>query len=285
MVSVIEQLRYVRLGTRDLSGAVDFAQRILGLQLVEKTDEQAAFRSDSRDHTLVFVAGDPTLQSVGFELRDADALAIAMRDLAAAGFAVAAGNADDAARRKVRQLAFVTDASGNVFELVTRPLHSGWRYFPSRDAGVLGLQAVAMRTTAVQSDEALWTRVFNGRVSDWVGDAPFIRFDDAHHRLALYPSSQKGVLAVEFAVESVDLLMQNSYFLQSAQVRIVHGPGRRPTSDQLFLTFVGPDDVLFSFVAEGNRISDETKYRPRQFSREASSFCSWGSVSDIAEFS
>ena len=54
----IEQLRYVRLGTRNLPAAVDFAQRILGLQLIERNDEQATFRSDFRDHTLVYEVGD-----------------------------------------------------------------------------------------------------------------------------------------------------------------------------------------------------------------------------------
>jgi catechol-2,3-dioxygenase len=34
----IEQLRYVRLGTKDLAAATNFAQRILGLELVEQDD-------------------------------------------------------------------------------------------------------------------------------------------------------------------------------------------------------------------------------------------------------
>ena len=94
--------------------------------------------------------------------------------------------------------------------------------------------------------------MLSGKVSDWVGDAAYIRFDNAHHRLALHPSSSGGVLAVEFGVESVDQLMQSSYFLQDQQVRIAHGPGRRPASGQMFLTFAGPDGVLFSYVAEGS---------------------------------
>ncbi len=36
----IEQLRYVRLGTKDLTAAADFAQRILGLQLIDQAGEQ-----------------------------------------------------------------------------------------------------------------------------------------------------------------------------------------------------------------------------------------------------
>jgi len=181
-------------------------------------------------------------------------------------------------------MASFRDRSGNLFELVVRPETSGWRYFPARDAGVTGLAAVALRTTANGADEALWTTLFNGRVSDWVGDAAFIRFDDAHHRLALHPSARAGVLAIEYAVEGLNQVMQASYFLQTAQVKIVHGPGRRPSSDQIFLTFAGPDDMLFSYVAEGARIADESAHRPRQFPRKRESFCAWGSESTVPEF-
>ena len=194
----------------------------------------------------------------------------------------AAGSPEEAARRKVKTfLSF--DAKRVTVDLVVRPLHSGWRYFPSRDAGVTGLEAVALRSTSVAKGEVLWTKVLSGKVSDWVGDAAYIRFDDAHHRIALHPSSSSGVLAVEFGVESVDQLMQSSYFLQDQQVRIVHGPGRRPASGQMFLTFSGPDGVLFSYVADGRAI-DESTHRPRQFPRRARSFCAWGSRSDVPEF-
>lgn len=281
----IEQLRYVRLGTRNLPAAIDFAQRILGLQLITKTDDQATFRSDFRDHTLVYEVGDPLRQSIGLEVRSQAALEHAVATLAADGIPATAADASALARRKVRAMVNFRDRSGNIFELVVRPETSGWRYFPSRDAGVSGLAAVALRTTSNGADETLWTRLFNGRVSDWVGDAAFIRFDHAHHRLALHPSNRAGVLAIEYAVEGMNQIMQAMYFLQSAQVKIVHGPGRRPTSDQVFLTFAGPDDMLFSYVAEGTQVADEAAHRPRQFARKRLSFCAWGSESSVPEFS
>jgi 2,3-dihydroxy-p-cumate/2,3-dihydroxybenzoate 3,4-dioxygenase len=280
----IEQLRYVRLGARDLEASADFAQRILGLELVEKDSTQAAFRSDFRDHTLVFTNDNNPAQTVGFEVRDAETLEQAADTLARNGYDVTPGASDQAARRKVKSFVSFTDASGVTIDLVVRPLHSGWRYFPSRDAGITGLEAVALRSAAVAKGEALWTGLLGGKVSDWVGDAAFIRFDGVHHRLALHPSPSGGVLAVEFGVESVDQLMQSSHFLQDQQVRIAHGPGRRPVSGQMFLTFAGPDGVLFSYVADGNPIVEAT-HRPRQFPRRAQSFCSWGSRSDIPEFS
>jgi 2,3-dihydroxy-p-cumate/2,3-dihydroxybenzoate 3,4-dioxygenase len=280
----IEGLRYVRLGTRNLPVAIDFAQRILGLQLIERTSEQATFRSDFRDHTLVYEAGDPSQQSIGLEVRTHTALEHAVAALAANGITPTVADASALSRRKAREMASFRDRSGNIFELVVRPETSGWRYFPSRDAGVIGLAAVALRTTSHGADEALWTTLFNGRVSDWVGDAAFIRFDDAHHRLALHPSNRAGVLAIEYAVEGINQVMQAMYFLQSAQLKIMHGPGRRPTSDQIFLTFAGPDDMLFSYVAQGTRVTDERAHRPRQFARKRRSFCAWGSESTVPEF-
>ena len=155
----IEQLRYVRLGTRNLPAAVDFAQRILGLQLIERNDEQATFRSDFRDHTLVYEVGDPMQQSVGLEVRTQATLDRAIAALAATGITATAAHAQALARRKARAMASFRDHSGNTFELVVRPQTSGWRYFPSRDAGVTGLTAVALRTTANEADETLWHAV------------------------------------------------------------------------------------------------------------------------------
>ena len=166
----IEQLRYVRIGTRNLPAAIDFAQRILGLQLIEKTDEQATFRSDFRDHTLVYEVGDPSQQSVGLEVRTQVALEQAVATLLAHGITAIAADASALSRRKSRAMASFRDRSGNTFELVVRPETSGWRYFPSRDAGVIGLTAVALRTAANGADERHGLPL-QRRISDWVGNA------------------------------------------------------------------------------------------------------------------
>ena len=118
----IEQLRYVRLCTRNLPVAIDFAQRILGLQLIEKSDEQATFRSDFRDHTLVYEVGDPSQQSVGLEVRTQAVLDHAVAVLAANGITAMAGNANALARRKARAMASFRDRSGNTFELTAGDL-------------------------------------------------------------------------------------------------------------------------------------------------------------------
>ena len=278
----IEQLRYVRLGTRDLSACTRFAEHILGLEIVENDGGQADFRSDYRDHTLVFSSHEDA-NTIGLEVRDQEALERAADELAERGYEVSVGNAEQAARRKVKSFISFKAEADLAVDLVVRPFHSGWRYFPSRDAGITGLEAIALRSHSIGRSESLWTQILSGRISDWIGDSSYIRFGCEHHSIALHPSKSSGVLAVEFAVESIDLIMQNNYFLEEQQVRIVHGPGRRPSSEQLFLTFQGPEGVLFSFVCDGRAI-DETSDQPRQFPRCAQSFCAWGSRSSAPEF-
>ena len=64
---VLEQLRYVRLVADELGRAADFAQRVLGLEPIDRTSELATFRSDFRDHTLAFATDERAVQSVGWK--------------------------------------------------------------------------------------------------------------------------------------------------------------------------------------------------------------------------
>ncbi len=281
---VLEQLRYVRLGAGNLDQAADFAQRILGLEPIDRTREQATFRSDFRDYTLAFVTAGHAAQSVGLEVRHSDDLDAALEGVRRLGLSAGRGSAGDCALRKVKDMIWFADFSGNRIELVVRPLNSGWRYFPSRDAGIRGLAGVILRSVDIEKDLSIWSGILNAQISDWAGDATYLRFDDAHHRIVLFPATRPGILSVEYAVEDVNLLMRNYYVLRDLQVAVVHGPGRRPASEQLFLTFAGPSEVLFSFVAEGAVVEAE-KRRPRQFPAGPTGLCSWGSECKIGEFS
>jgi 2,3-dihydroxy-p-cumate/2,3-dihydroxybenzoate 3,4-dioxygenase len=279
----LEQLRYVRLVADDVGRAADFAQRVLGLEPIDRTEELATFRSDFRDHTLAFASGDRAVQSVGLEVRHRDDLEAALDGLRRLGVSAGRGSAEDCALRKVKDMVWFADFSGNRFELVMRPLDSPWRYFASRDAGVRGLADVIVRSADVEKDLAIWSGVLGAHVSDWAGEAAYLRFDDAHHRIALFPATRGGILSVEYAVEDVDLLMRNYYVLRDLQVAVLHGPGRRPASEQLFLTFAGPTDVLFGFVAEGAAVAERRP--PRQFPAGPAGLCGWGSECRIEEVS
>ncbi|PMS38591.1 VOC family protein [Trinickia symbiotica] len=282
----LHDIRYVRLGTRDLAAADEYAQKILGLEVARTEAGTSYYRSDDRDHTLVYFAGDPQNHVVGFELRTADELDHAASHLSNAGIDVHAGSAEECERRHVKAFVNFRDPSGNSIDLVARPHHSGRRYFPSRDAGITGFSHVGLCTTNAVRDEKFWTEILGARVSDRIGDAPLLRIDEVHHKVALFPALKPGVQHINHQVETVDDVMRAWYLLKRNGVRVVFGPGRHPTSGAIFLYFEGPDGMVYEYSTGVRHITAgaEPFYQPRQFPRINSSFCMWGSEPDIAEF-
>jgi len=204
------------------------------------------------------------------------------KPLAGGGFSAREATGEECALRFVRRALIVEDATGNEIDLVLRPALSGRRYFPSRDAGITGLQSVGLRSSAIPDDLELWTTILGAKVTDRVGEMTYLGIDQKHHRVVHYPSDKAGLVYISYGVESMDAVMQNNYFVQERQVKIVHGPGREPASGQIFLRFAGPEGYVFSY---GYGLRDiDARHRPRQFTLGASSLCEWGSeCADIAE--
>lgn len=282
----LQDIRYVRLATRNVAAATDYAQRILGLELVRKEGKFTYLRGDDRDHTIVYYEGDPRETTAAFEVRTAGELEAAGVTLDGMKMDARRGTREEAEQRRVDDFVSFRDPSGNNIELVLRPHHSGRRYFPSRDAGITSFSHIGLRTTDPVRDEAFWTGVCNARVSDRIGAAPLLRIDEVHHKIALFPSTYPGVQHINHQVESIDDVMRAWYFLKEQDVKIVFGPGRHPTSSAMFLYFEGPDGMVYEY-STGVRLikpEDEAGYQPRQFPFSAQSFCMWGSKPDIPEF-
>lgn len=282
----LKDIRYVRLGTRNVEQATEYAQKILGLELVRKESGACYFRSDNRDHTLVYFEGDPHEHTIAFELATARELEAAATALSDAGYQVQSGSKEACEQRCVAEFVNFKDPTGNSIDLVLRPHHSGRRYFPSRDAGITGFSHVGLRTSDPRRDERFWTQLMNARVSDRIGAAPLLRIDGVHHKIALFPSTYAGVQHINHQVEDINDLMRAFYMLKERGVNIVFGPGRHPTSGAMFLYFEGPDGMVYEY-STGVKVfteEEERMHQPRQFPFTPSSFCMWGSKPDIPEF-
>ena len=279
-------IRYVRLGTRNLEAAAEYATRILGLQIARREAKAIYFKSDNRDHTLVYHEGDPAQHRTGFEVTSRADLDAAAASLESMKMPVRRGTKADCEARYVDEMIAFDDPTGNAIELVHRPLHSGWRYFPSRDAGITGFSHIGLRTTDPERDEKFWTEVCSARVSDRIGKVPLLRIDEVHHTIALFPSTHPGVQHINHQAASLDDVMRSWYFLRKQGVRILFGPGRHPTSGAIFLYFEGPDGMVYEYSTGVRTISkeEEATYQPRQFPFEPAGFCMWGSEPEITDF-
>jgi 2,3-dihydroxy-p-cumate/2,3-dihydroxybenzoate 3,4-dioxygenase len=281
---LIASVCYVRHVVSEPQACARFVSDIFGLQQVADQNGEFAFRSDERYRSVSLSRDQNDGASVGIEIWDGATLEEIGKRLREHSFIVRAANSDECRRRYVYSALLAEDASGNRIDLVTRPTRSGRRYFPPRDAGIVQFQGIGLRSTDHVRDLAFW-RLLGAEVTDWVGDIAYLRTDNLHHRIALYPSRRNGLLYAAFEVEALDQIMQNSYFMQENQVKIVQGPGRQSASRQIFLHVEGPDGLILSYVNGMAEMSGSP--RPaRQFPLTASSLCNWGSESkDVPELS
>ena len=280
----LHDIRYVRLGTRDLEAAVRFATAILGLEEAGRVPGLRYFRSDTRDHTLVYCDGDPAEHVAGFELQSGAELDAVAAEIESQRLPVRLGSREECELRRVDAFVHFKDPSGNGIDLVVRPFPSGRAFAATREAGITGFSHIGLRTTDAGRDETFWTQALGARVSDRIGTAPLLRIDAVHHKVALFPSTYAGVQHVNHQVAGIDDVMRAWYFLRGKDVRIVFGPGRHPTSSAVFLYFEGPDGMVYEYSTGVRMIDDEAGHRPRQFPFEPDSFCMWGSRPDIPEF-
>jgi 2,3-dihydroxy-p-cumate/2,3-dihydroxybenzoate 3,4-dioxygenase len=285
MVS-LRDIRYVRLGTADVDAAADYARRILGLEEVRREAGSAYLRSDARDHTLVYAAGDPAVHVAGFDVGSAKDLDTAAAALDAAGVEARAGTRDACDARGVGGMLAFADPSGNAIELVHGTPDGRCTFTPSRDAGITGFSHIGLRSRDPVRDERFWTGVMGARVSDRIGTCALLRINSVHHTIALFPSDRPGVQHVNHQTASFDDIMRSWYWLRTQGVRIVFGPGRHPTSGAIFLYFEGPDGMVYEYSTGVRHIApeDEATHVPRQFPFAPAGFCMWGSRPDIAEF-
>lgn len=275
------EMAFVRVSTTEIQAHALFAEQQIGLQPVRHMEEEAWFKSDIRRRTLVFTSDGPS--SVGIAVHDPAEIEKMAGRLECVGYPFERLDRASCDRLFVRSGLRVTDPSGNVLDIVNGTHHSGVRFFPQRDNGITGLEGVGLRSTSTERDLPFWRDLLGFELRDRVGEITFIGTDTLHHRIVLYPSDKPGILVVNFAVEDLDLVMQNKYHLQARQVRLPFGPGRQVASGQIFLLVEGPENFLYGLVSE-TRTIDPTHHRPRQFAADAASLCAWGGrASGIAE--
>ena len=268
----LTDIAYVRSGVADLGKAVDFATRIVGLELAEPAGPEpdgpavAHLRADWRHHCLALVEGPSGVIASGFAVADEEALAAAERELERAGHAVTRGGADAARSRRVRSFIGFDDPFGNRVELVcqqqtvTRPV--GF----TRPAGITEFGHLCLDAPDVHEAYRFWNSHFNARVSDWIGDAAcLIRIDPVHHKLAVFRGDGPGLCHMNFQVATLDDVFRNWHFLQREGVEIEMGPGRHPQSTAVFLYFLGPEGFTYEYSYGVRRIEDDAAWRPRTF--------------------
>ena len=265
MIELID-IAYVRSGAADAAEAVRFATEIVGMQYVGVEDGVHYLRADQRHHCLAFVEGESGVLSSGFVVRDADALSLAETELTLAGAPVARGTPEEARSRHVSEFITFDDPWGNRFDLVVGQSKNADVVHFTRPAGIREFGHLCVDAPDVRAAYAWWSRVFNIKISDWIGEkAALMRFDPVHHKLAVFQGDQPGLCHINFQVDSLDDVMRSWHFLENHDVEIEQGPGRHPQSTAIFIYFKGPEGLTYEYSYGVRLIEDDATWQPRTF--------------------
>jgi 2,3-dihydroxy-p-cumate/2,3-dihydroxybenzoate 3,4-dioxygenase len=263
----LTDIAYVRSGAADLATAVDFATRIVGLELVDGGEPGVAhLRADSRHHCLALVEGESGVIASGFTVADDDALALAETELEQRGITVTRGDRAACRSRRVRDYVALDDPFGNRIELVVGQQTLARPVQLTRRSGITEFGHLCLDAPDVHEAYRFWSTTFNARVSDWIGDgACLMRIDPVHHKLAVFQNDEPGLCHMNFQVAEIDDIFRNWHFLLDNGVEIEMGPGRHPQSTAVFLYFLGPEGFTYEYSFGVRRIEDEASWRPRYF--------------------
>lgn len=263
----LTDIAYVRSGAADLATAVDFATRLVGLELVDAGEPGVAhLRSDSRHHSLALVEGESGVIASGFTVADEDALAAAETELEQRGFRVTRGGAAERRSRRVRDFIGLDDPFGNRIELVVGQVTLPRPVEFTRPAGITEFGHLCLDAPDVREAYRFWSTTFNAKVSDWIGDgACLMRIDPVHHKLAVFQADGPGLCHMNFQVAQIDDIFRNWHFLVEHGVTIEMGPGRHPQSTAVFLYFLGPEGFTYEYSWGVRRIEDDDAWTPRYF--------------------
>ena len=270
-MSRVKQLGYLVFEVSDLGAWEDFGARILGLEVVDRRENEGfSLRMDSyRQRFFVERGPSDDLAAIGWEVEGPSALEDIAKRARDAGANVERGGADDAARRHVEALIRFEDPAGNPVEVFYGPDKASEPFVSQVVQGGFvaeeqGFGHVVVVSKDDEKHEAFYASVFGLALSDYIRceyfghqiDVTFMHANARHHSLAFGGGQLKRIHHFMVQAKSVDEVGRcYDRFLFSGGM--VHQTLGRHPNDKMF-SFYGytPSGFHFEFGAGAIEIEE-----------------------------
>ncbi len=269
---VLRSLGYIGISTARTGEWADFATGLLGMQVAEKGRSGIALRTDERAARLFVETGEmETVTAMGWEVDDADALAMLAAKLSDAGNEVTLGTAGQAASRQVTELIQTHDPAGNALEFFHGPADAPTPFAPGREisgfrTGSLGLGHIVLTTRSIDALIPFYRDVLGFRLSDYAlrpFKAYFFHLNERHHSFAMVETGKEGFHHLMVELNSLDDVGQgyDLALLEEEQVAVSLG---RHTNDFMTSFYArSPSGLMVEYGWGGRSINPET-WEPRE---------------------
>jgi 3,4-dihydroxy-9,10-secoandrosta-1,3,5(10)-triene-9,17-dione 4,5-dioxygenase len=259
-------LGYIAIASPQLDRWRSFGAEVLGAQPVSD-DGELRLRLDDRPYRVVVAPAERDhLRCVGWEVRDAQALARLETALAAAGVDFQRASAAEAFWRRVGGLVRLEDPSGNRLELFHSPLRANTRFVSPVGVGEfvtgdLGMGHVVLPAPAYDETVAFYTDLLGFRLTDRMRlgadrdgaggmRLQFYHCNPRHHSLALMEAPHPaGLVHVMIEVRTLDEVGFALDRCQRAGVPLSATLGRHTNDEMVSFYMKSPSgfDVEFGY--------------------------------------
>ena len=231
----LKNLGYVGVRSKVIDDWRTFGPDFLGLQLVDRTRSNLAFRMDDREQRIIVAAGDRDgADFFGWEVEDAAALRRMADRLEGAGVPVSYGTTALAQERYVRELITFADPAGNRIEVFHGPAANDTPFRPGRAisgfrTGPLGMGHLVLSVARIDDVMPFYVDLLGFRLSDYAlrpFKAYFFHINARHHSLALVETGHNGVHHLMMELVSLDDVGQVYDLAQGEDGRIGATLGR-----------------------------------------------------------
>ncbi len=275
------KLGYVALNVTDVARARAFYVDTIGLQFVGEGADGEVFLRCSVDHhnMVLYPSSDPGLKRIGWEMESDQELEDLVAYLRGQGFPVEEVSPEE--RRALRQ--------GPTFRMVEPNTTATFEFYSVMDqfavdfqptqAKIMGLGHIVLKSPAWQGAVDFVLKHLNFRVSDVINErVVFMRCfpNPYHHSLAIAPGPANTLHHVNLMVSEIDDIGRGMARFKKQQIPVVHGPGRHPPSDSIFLYFLDPDGLTVEYSFGMEEFSETAPRKHRVLENHQDSFDYWG---------
>jgi 2,3-dihydroxybiphenyl 1,2-dioxygenase len=198
----LQALGYIGIRTQKLDEWTAYANRFLGMQLVDRSRGTRAFRMDDRKQRLVLnEAEGETASFYGWEVADASALDALAAHLEKNNVKIARGARALADERHVKDLIVLHDPVGNRVEVfhgattTTEPFKPG-RSISGFRTGPLGMGHAVLNAERLDDVLPFYRDILGFKPSDYIlkpFKAYFFHLNPRHHSLAFIEAGKNGI--------------------------------------------------------------------------------------------
>ena len=269
----IKQIGHVGITVPNVEETVDFYERIVGLEVSERSDGAVFLRCDEEHHCLAVYPGEEReLHHLGLEVVDEAGLEAARQALAQKGFEPIERPYEEPGHGAA--LCY-RDADGNRIELfegmerLDQPLQP--RAVRPVRFGHITLQSIDLKIAA-----AFYSEVLGFRVSDTAEDAViWLRCNQEHHGVALLNAGHAKVNHYAYDLSGWEDVKRICDHLWRNDVPIIYGPSRHGPGHNIFIYIPDPAGNIIELTTELDQIWDEERYVPLDWPNEPRTVDVW----------